>query len=167
MLKPSTAAFAAALAAAGAARAQPPGPPPGPPTGPRAAEMQAMRQAHARQRAEDLKTVLRLRADQQSALDAFLASDEPPAMDRLDGPPPQPPKPMTTPERLDEMARRDAEHRERQGKRVTALRTFYAALSPEQRQAFDALQRLQGPPLPGPRMIRIMHGGPGGEGPPR
>ena len=47
--------------------------------------------------------------------------------------------PMTTPQRLDAMARREAEHAAMQQKHAEALRAFYAALSPEQQRAFDAL----------------------------
>ena len=42
------------------------------------------------------------------------------------------------------MARREAEHAAMQQKHAEALRAFYAALSPEQRQVFDALQRMHG-----------------------
>src|SRR6478752_1484068 len=105
-------------------------------------ERQAMREAHERQHLQDLKTVLRLRPDQEPALAAFLQARRPPLEDRR-GPPPQDPG-MTTPQRLDDMARRDAERTAEGKRRADALRTFYAALSPEQRQVFDALTRLQG-----------------------
>jgi protein CpxP len=113
------------------------------------ARMREMGEAHERQRAVDLRTVLRLRPDQEPALTAFLASHKrpegagkPPSEHR--GPPGAPPMALTTPQRLDEMARRGAEHEARQKAHGDALRAFYAALSPDQRQVFDALQRMQG-----------------------
>jgi Spy/CpxP family protein refolding chaperone len=130
------------LAAATAAPAQPPAHDGARGPRPMAAQMQAMHEAHARQRAQDLRTVLRLRPDQEPALTAFLASHRPPMPpgDRR-GPPPEA---LTTPQRLDEMARREAAHAAMGRRRAEALRTFYAALSPEQRQVFDALQRMEG-----------------------
>ncbi|HLZ76280.1 Spy/CpxP family protein refolding chaperone [Phenylobacterium sp.] len=120
------------------------------------ARFEAMHEAREKQHAQDLRTILRLRPDQEGALTAFLQShkrpDGPPAGGRR-GPPggpgagPRPPMaapPMTTPQRLDEMARRESEHAAMQQKHAEALRTFYAALSPEQRQVFDALQRMHG-----------------------
>lgn len=152
----------AALLLAIAANAQPPGPPPG--AGARTVmmhrgapgpEMKAMHEAMAKQHLEDLKTVLRLRPDQEAALQAFVASHH--AGDRrvmihrgpggadAKGPDVAPPKPMSTPERLDEMAKHEeamtAEHK----KSRDALAKFYAALGPDQQKVFDALQRLHGP----------------------
>ena len=151
--------LAATLAVSTGAQAQP---------GPRAPspEMQAMRVAHMQQRAADLRTVLRLRPDQEGAFQAFLKSIGPPPgmhgmsgmsgmheMSGMSGPP----KAISTPERLDEMAkRRDAREAEGQ-RRVEALKTFYAALNTEQKQVFDALGRLRG----GPGMRG--HGGRGGK----
>jgi hypothetical protein len=107
-----------------------------------------MREAHEQQRVADLRTVLRLRPDQEPALNAFLQAGlqagRRPKMDGRRGPPPQGAA-MTTPQRLDEMAKREAERTAEGQRRAEALRTFYAALSPDQRQVFDALMRLQGP----------------------
>lgn len=117
------------------------------------AEIQARHEAHERQRAEDLRTVLRLRLDQEPALAAYLQAHKPPP-----GPPPGPPperEALTTPQRLDEMARREAERAAAERGHADALRAFYAALTPEQRQVFDALQRLRHAPGPD-------HGGPWG-----
>ncbi|MGZ6014553.1 MAG: Spy/CpxP family protein refolding chaperone, partial [Phenylobacterium sp.] len=107
------------------------------------------REAHEKQRAQDLRTILRLRPDQEGALTAYLQShkrpDGPMAGERR-GPPGGPgmAAPMTTPQRLDEMARRESQHAAMQQKHAEAVRAFYAALSPEQRQVFDALKRLHG-----------------------
>ena len=135
--------------AAGAALAQPPAPNDhrgdqrG--RGPMAAQMQAIREARERQRAQDLRTILRLRPEQEPALTAYLASMKPPAP--MAGPgrgaPPADGAPMTTPQRLDEMARRDADRAAMRQRRDGAVRTFYAALTGEQRQVFDALQRMR------------------------
>jgi Spy/CpxP family protein refolding chaperone len=153
MKRTSSLAIAAALAltaVSGAMAQQPPGPwAPSP-------EMQAMREAHEKQRMADLRTVLRLRPDQEPALSAFLEAGRRSKMEGRRGPPPQG-EAVTTPQRLDEMARRDAERAAEGRRRADALRTFYAALSPDQRQVFDALMRLQGPHGRGG-----MHGGRGG-----
>ena len=111
------------------------------------------RAAHEAQRAQDLKTILRLRPDQEPALTAFLSShhrpDHPPGgpdrgPDRVRGdrrgPPPEP---LTTAQRLDREARRETEMAAMRQKHADALRTFYAALNPEQKQVFDALQRVE------------------------
>lgn len=156
------------LAATTAALAQPPAPPAGAGPhmmmrgGPPGPEMKAMHEAMMKQHLEDLKTVLRLRPDQEAALQAFVASHHgggPMAMMHggpgEHGPGMGPPKPMSTPERLAEMARHEdamsAEHKTSR----EALARFYAALSPDQQKVFDALQRLHGPGG---------HMGPGGHG---
>jgi len=146
-----------ALGLAFSAAAQPPGSPPAdsrhgprPMAGEMHDRMQAMHEARERQHAADLRTVLRLRPDQEGALTAFLQSHRPPmGPEGRRGPPgaegPAPGAAMTTPQRLDAMARREAEHAAMRQKHVEALKTFYAALSPDQRQVFDALQRMHGP----------------------
>lgn len=117
-------------------------------------EMQAFREAHEKQRLQDLRTVLRLRPDQETALSAFVQAARPPGPDEgpgaRHGPPPS--ESLSTPQRLDEMARREAQRTGERQRRADALRAFYTALSPDQRQVFDALMRLQGPrPDHGPR----------------
>jgi Spy/CpxP family protein refolding chaperone len=141
------------------AQAAPPAPAHGPKgdgqRGDMRARMEAMRQAHEQQRAQDLKTVLRLRPDQEPALTAFLASHKRPdhspggpggpgGPEGRRGPPGgAPPAAMTTTQRLDMDDKRMAEMSTRRQQHEAALRTFYAALNPEQRQVFDALQRMQ------------------------
>ena len=166
---------AATLALATAANAQPAGHPPmrhGEPS----AEMKARHEAMMKQHIEDLKTVLRLRPDQEPALAAFVAAHHPPEGRENRGPPES--NARTTPERLNEMARRDAEMAAEHARMRDALAKFYAALSPEQQKVFDALQRLKGPHggmmhggrHGGPRMM-MRHGAgeapPEGEAPPR
>lgn len=132
------------LGGAAAAVAQPPAP--GDHRGPRpmGAQMQAMREAHERQRAQDLRTILRLRPEQEPALTAYLASMKPPERpsmrDRAG--PPKDGGALTTPQRLDEETRREAERGAMHQRHTEALRSFYAALTGEQRQVFDALQRM-------------------------
>lgn len=169
-------ALAPALALSTAALAQTPGDPPGPPPGMRgapSAEMKAMHEAMMKQHIEDLKTVLRLRPDQEAALQAFVAAHHPKMMERKDDGPPKGPEALTTPQRLDRMAKREAEMKARGDQMRQALTTFYAALSPDQQKVFDALMRLQGPgpmgghggPMGGDgphRMIMMRHGGPDG-----
>jgi hypothetical protein len=151
---------ACALALAGVASVQPAlaqmGPPPmGPPTPERQVQV-----------ARDMHILLRMRPDQEAAWKAFEAAMAPP-----EPPPPAEgvaPKALTTPQRLDEMAGRRAEMSARLAKLEAATRSFYAALSPDQQQAFDALQRLRGPmgPPHGPGGTRGPMGGPEGPPPP-
>jgi hypothetical protein len=133
--------------------AQPPGPH-GPPDA-TPAEMKAHHEAMQKQHIEDLKIVLRLRPDQEAALTAFVASHEPKVFERRLSDP----KAMTTPQRLDEMARHEAEMAGEHEKHRQALAKFYAALSPDQQKVFDALHRLQGPH--GGRMEMMGRGGRG------
>lgn len=128
-----------------------PGPPPGPPL----AEMTARHEAMRRQHAEDLKTVLRLRPDQEAALAAFTAAHEPRRFERRL---PTAPGAMTTPQRLEKMARVEAEMDAHHKARRDALAKFYAALSPDQQKAFDALHRLKGHGGHGGGTRVMMHG---------
>ncbi len=108
------------------------------------ARMQLMREAHEREHAQDLRTIQRLRPDQELALSAFLKSHEPQMKPPEHRGPPGETDAQTTPQRLDEMARRETERTAMRQRHTPALRAFYAALSPDQRQVFDALQRMQG-----------------------
>ena len=132
---------------------------------------------HMEMHAKHLHDLLQLRPDQDAALQTLLAAMAPPHMgDHHMGPgaPGHMDHPMgpgadghddmaklATPQRLDKMAammsertaRRQAEFQ----KRAAAIKTFYAALSPEQQRAFDAMPH---------HMFGGMHGhhGGGGEG---
>lgn len=123
-------------------------------------EMKARHEAMRKQHVEDLKTVLRLRPDQEAALAAFVAAHEPKTVER------KPPAPAaTTPERLEAMARHEAEMRAHHDQMRQAMAKFYAALSPEQQKVFDALHRLKGHGGPGGPMMMHRQGmmmGPGG-----
>lgn len=113
-------------------------------------------------RAQHLRDVLQLRADQDGALKAYLAATEPKGWDK-DGPKRDvadaEPKPLTTPERLD----RETEHLNRAKARIDATRAFYAALSPSQKKAFDALGPMVGGhgPMIRHAEFRRFTGGPG------
>jgi protein CpxP len=129
-------------------------------------------QAHRAQMAKDMKTVLRLRPDQEGAWSAFEAAMAPPHRDRPPGPPEGPKADLTTPQRLDMMDKVMAGHEAHRAKAEAATRAFYGALSPEQQQVFDALMRLKGHRggpghgmgMRGPGMMRG-RGGPGGPPP--
>ncbi|MGR4862921.1 Spy/CpxP family protein refolding chaperone [Caulobacter sp. LARHSG274] len=173
---------AAALLCVSAAVAQdappPPGPPPmmedgpGAPGGPPMMMMHRHRDPEAR--AQHLRDVLQLRPDQDGALKAYLAATEPKAWGKdddkngpdmkpaADGPPPR----LTTPERLDREAEHLARATEAFKARAAATRTFYAALSPSQQKAFDALGPMLGEHGPMLRRIEVrrMNGAPPASG---
>ena len=124
--------------------------------GPPSPEMEKAMAEHKAQMAKDMHTILRLRADQESAWQAFEAAMTPP-------PPPSgmpnmpPPAAGGALQHLDMMDKQMAAMSAQHAKMEAAIRAFYAALSPDQQQVFDALVRLHG--LPGGH-------GPGGEGGP-
>ncbi|EJL24610.1 Protein of unknown function (DUF1520) [Caulobacter sp. AP07] len=163
------AAAALSLSTAAIAVAQEGPPPPGPP--PMADDGPPMMHRHRMDpeaRAQHLRDVLQLRSDQDGALKAYLAAIEPKdradwKRDDEDGPK----APLTTPQRLD----REAEHMARAAEafkaRAAATRSFYAALSPSQQKAFDALGPMLGGHGPMMRRIEVrrMKGGPDGAPP--
>ena len=153
---------AAALSLAASAASAQPAPPPGPHGRHAPEDMQAMHAQMAKRHAEDLKIILRLRPDQESALAAFVASHAPKRVRVTMGGPAE--APLTTPERLDKMAKAEAAMAAARDSRRDALAKFYAALSPDQQKVFDALQRMHGPGG-GPGMKRVeIRRGPGGPG---
>jgi hypothetical protein len=91
--------------------------------------------------AAHLRTALQLRPDQDGALQACVASMQPPAGDmhermraeheEMAG--------KSTPDRLDHMIARAREHIALLEKHTAAVKTFYGALSPAQQKAFDLL----------------------------
>jgi protein CpxP len=137
-----------ALCLSSAAMAQDrPTPPPGADMAARHADHEARMKAHKEQRAHRLHDILNIRADQESAFQAFLADMQPPHHEHKDWAAEHrdaaSATPLTTPERLDRMAammaKRTAEHQARFQHRADAVKRFYAVLSPEQKRAFDAL----------------------------
>lgn len=168
-------AAALALTCAGAGFAQPPATPPGPP-GAHADHMRGMRMDPAQmaeRHAQHLRDALQLRPDQEPALRALVASMAPPPgeADRMRKEHEEDAK-LTTPERLDRMAARQAEHAQRFQAHAAAVKRFYAQLSPTQQKAFDAMPMMgmhhdghgmgEGHGGPGGMMGHGPHGGPGG-----
>ncbi len=157
-------ALVAALAAPALATAQGYGaPPPPPPAGQGAApwshgeghhgdRRQGM-QAHEQKRLQALREILRIRPDQDGAFQAYAAAlrPEPDAGGWRGGEPGGDRAQMaqlTTPERLDRMAKMMDEHENRRRaafeRRASATKALYAALSPDQRRVMDALPELEG-----------------------
>lgn len=157
-----------ALALTGVSHAQVNSQPPATHSAPHAemrAKMQERMAERRADRAKDLATVLRLRPEQMPALNAFLDSQRGPGRGAQAGGPRQGAPgqradrgAMTTPERLDRQAERGQQRQARMQARTESLRTFYAALSPDQRQVFDAMTRLRGSEG-GPRGGGMGHGG--------
>lgn len=114
--------------------------------------MHAMMEKHRAEMIRDLHTILKLRPNQEAAFTAFEASMKPLAhADDMD----KPSEAMTTPQRLDKMLAVMEEHTDRMRKHVEATKAFYAVLSPDQQQSFDATMRM--------RHEREEHGGRMGE----
>jgi hypothetical protein len=113
----------------------------------------------AERHAQHLRDALQLRPDQEPALRALIAALQPPPGERErmrkpgeDG------AGLTTPQRLDRMQARMAEHQQRFQAHAAALKRFYAQLSPTQQKAFDAMPMMG---MGHGGMGRGMHGGPG------
>ncbi len=124
----------------------------------------AKRQEFFTQRMTQLKQKLQLTAGQEAAWNNFTSAMQPPAgMQRPDR---EAMGRMTTPERIDQMQSMHAQRSAEMIRRTEAVKTFYAALSPEQRKAFDA----QSMAMKGRHGGKGMggghgsHGGHGGEG---
>lgn len=164
--RPRILAAALLASAAFAASAQTPPPVPATPNGaaptameqrqrpaPDARSFERMQERRARH-LEALRSQLKLDASQQAAWSNFVAATQPPArgprLDRDEF------ATLTTPQRLDRMQARQAEHAAMFARRNDATRALYAALKPEQQKVFDAqtLRRGGHPSHEG-------HGGPG------
>jgi len=100
-------------------------------------EHMGLRMKHHMQK---LKTELKLTAEQEPAWAAMASAMTPPT---------RPPRPdraemekLSMPERLDKMKQMMSQHHEARmaemDKHATAVRTFYALLTPEQKKTFDA-----------------------------
>ncbi|CAN5854897.1 hypothetical protein BH11PSE1_BH11PSE1_15730 [soil metagenome] len=175
MTNPAALAAIALFALSGPAAAQPPGPPPGMaampgmpgmPGMPDHAQMQAKMAEHMAQMDKDMHTILRLRPDQETAWRALRDAMHPTGgPEKMMMAPPS--SAQTTLQHLDAMDKMGAEHQAQHTKMATALRAFYAALSPEQQAVFDALHRMGGMGGPGGGAM-MMHGpgAPGGDGGP-
>lgn len=95
-----------------------------------------MAKRHAEHQAQ-LKSALKITASQEAAWNAYVAGTTPnppagaPGMAREDW------SKLTTPQRLDKMQALRAERDAAMAKRIEAVKTFYAALTPEQQKVFD------------------------------
>lgn len=100
------------------------------------AKMQERMQQHMAQRQAQLKQKLQITPAQESAWTAYVAAMQPPAnMQRIDR---AEFARLTTPERIDRMRALRAAHHAEMDKRGEATKTFYAALTAEQKKVFDA-----------------------------
>jgi protein CpxP len=95
----------------------------------------AKMQAHFAKRQADLKAKLKLTAAQEPSWNAFTSAMQPPANwkrpDRAEF------AKLTTPERIDKMKALRAERNARMDQRADATKTFYTALTAEQKKTFD------------------------------
>ena len=147
--------FALSLAAFAQAQDQGAAPPAGPPGAHDGhhwdpAAMKAHMQERHQRRLQTLHDALGLRADQESAWQAFAADSgrgpegrKPGGREHGQGGG-QPPAPLTTPEKLDRMTHRMGEMQARLEKRAETVKRFYAALDPRQQKTFDALFAMRG-----------------------
>lgn len=128
----------------------------GPQAGPGGPRVEEMQKRHADHQAK-LKSALKITASQEAAWSAFTAATapNPGAMQapiaRDDW------SKLTTPQRMEKMQAFRAERDAVMAKRMDAVKTFYAALTPEQQKVFDAQSF-------GPFEGRGMHGGRHGQG---
>lgn len=140
----AAAAMASLLSISGLALAQPAAPAgsAGPPSHAQWAEHM---QAHREARIHALHDLLNIHPDQEVAFQAFVSSMHPDkdAQRHHEGEG-APQQALTTPQRLDRMTQRMAEHQAAFQHRADAVRTFYAALTPDQQRAFDAMHGVMG-----------------------
>jgi periplasmic protein CpxP/Spy len=127
----------AAPAAAAYAQTAPASPPPAA-AGPQKRPMMDPAQ-RAEHRAERLRAVLQLRPEQEPALKAFIAAQQPPAGVRERRAARGEVSAMTTPQRLEARRKGMDERRARFDQRAQATLKFYSQLSPAQQKAFDAM----------------------------
>jgi hypothetical protein len=85
-----------------------------------------------------LKTTLAITPAQEGAWSQFAAAMQPPAPPQQAGQPGEWAR-LTTPERIDRMEQRMAEHQQRVRQRGDAVKAFYAQLTPDQQKTFDGL----------------------------
>lgn len=96
----------------------------------------AQRQERATQRLGELKQKLQITPAQEGAWNAFAAAHQPPAT-RMARPDREAMARMTTPERMDLMRAMRTQRNAEMDRRVEATKSFYAALTPDQRKLFD------------------------------
>lgn len=120
-----------------------------PPTGEAGRRMMdpARMQQRAEQRLADLKKDLQITPDQEGAWAQFTTAMKPPA--RPSRPDREAIAKMTTPERIDQMRTIRQQRMAEADRRGAAVKTFYAALSPEQKKRFDERTARRFGPGPG------------------
>jgi hypothetical protein len=135
------------VSAAAQDRGPGPGGPPGP-AGQRGVDRQKLFEDMRHRREQRLHDLLQIKPDQETAFRTFVASLEQSRPQRGErgrggprrgGPAGQERTQLTAPERLDRRLQRLAEAQQRLQKQAAAVKTFYAALSPEQRKVMDQL----------------------------
>jgi len=109
-------------------------------------------------RSDHLSDILQLRPDQQPALKAFLEATRRDGDHRDHMVKFERDNERTTLQRLDDMQARMAEQQAETGRRIAAIKTFYAQLDAKQQKAFDAMPMLMfsGPAF-GPMLIPVGH----------
>ena len=114
---------------------------PPPPPGAAGEKWHEHMREHMQAHIKALHDMLQIRPDQEAAFQTFIASMKPPegAEHKDMGRDHEETAHLTTPQRLDRMAAQMAEHQQAFERHATAVKTFYAALSPEQQRAFDAM----------------------------
>ena len=110
---------------------------------PAAEKPAAMKRQHdPAEHAQRLRAALQLTPAQEPALQAFIAAAAQHRGDRAgrrqDR---QEMQTLTTPQRLDRMAARQAERQQRFAQHAAAVKQFYAQLTPAQQKAFDAMHQ--------------------------
>lgn len=120
------------------------------------AKLQERMAEHHAKRMAQLKAKLKITAAQEGAWNRFASAMQPPA--RAERPPVEHEAfaKLTTPQRIDQIEKLEAERFARERERNAAIKTFYGQLTPYQQGLFDAISLRQGGPR-GPGM----HGGPG------
>ena len=109
------------------------------------AAMQARMTERFNQRMEKFKTVLQIKPEQQGAWTAFTAAMQPSsAMMAARQQMHADMATLTTPQRIDKMQAMRTQRAAEMDKKATAVKTFYAALTPEQQKAFDAISQKRG-----------------------
>ena len=99
-------------------------------------DMHARMQERMGQRAADIKAKLKLTPEQEGTWTTYMAAMKPSA--NIKRPDHAEIEKLTTPERLDKMRELRKQRDTEMDRREAATRTFYAALSAEQKKTFDA-----------------------------
>jgi hypothetical protein len=123
------------------AAAQERAPGPGEPGGERGGDRQKLFEDRQHSREQRLHDLLQIKPDQETAFRAFVSSlqQSRPGRGQRQRGLGAGREALTTPQRLDRQAQRLADLQQRLQKRSAAVKTFYAALTSDQRKAFDAM----------------------------